>query len=257
MKKYILALMLLMVIISLVACSSKEGKNAEKASKDHYVIAMDINMAPFEFKENDEWVGIDVDLLAAIADMEGFTYETKHMNFNGIIPAVQAGQVDGALAAMFIKEERKETLDFSKGYFESGIGAFTTEVNTEINDETNFKDKIVAVKKGESGAAYAEKNKDEFNLEIRYFDDATAVFQEVANGGANFGLLDYPIVAYRLTVDKESGLRMINILEKMDYGFAVKKGKNAELLEKFNSGLEKLMENGKYDEIISKYISIN
>ncbi|WP_445489191.1 transporter substrate-binding domain-containing protein [Niallia sp. 03133] len=257
-KKMTISVLLLCMLMSLfVGCSKESGTSEDSGKKEKYLIAMDMNMAPFEFKQDGKWVGIDVELLAAIAKVENFDYETKHMNFNGIIPALQANQVDGSIAAMFIKEERKKTLDFSDGYFESGVGAFTKEDNKEINGEDDFNKKVVAVKKGESGAAYAEENKEKYNLEIHYFDDATAVFQEVTNRGADFGLLDYPVVAYRMTLDKNSGFKLLDTLQTADYGFAVKKGENQELLKKFNDGLKKLKENGEYDKIVKKYINVN
>ncbi|WP_031264060.1 transporter substrate-binding domain-containing protein [Sporolactobacillus laevolacticus] len=244
----------LVISVLITGCSSQSGSS--KKSDKKYVIAMDMNYAPFEYKENGKWVGIDVELLKAVSKVEHFKYEEKHMNFNGIIPALQANQVDASLAAMFITDERKKTLDFSDGYYESGVGAFANKDNNKINSEKDFLNKTVAVKKGESGAAWAEKNQKKYNFKIQYFDDAPALFQQIANDNADIGLTDYPVVAYRMTVDKNSGIKMVGKFDKANYGFAVKKGNNEELLKKFNDGIKKLKANGEYDKIISKYIKV-
>ena len=65
--------------------------------------------------------GIDVELLEAIAKEEGFEYDLKPMDFQAVIPGLTSGQLDGAIAGISITDERKQALDFSDGYFESGL----------------------------------------------------------------------------------------------------------------------------------------
>jgi glutamine transport system substrate-binding protein len=62
------------------------------------VVATDTAFVPFEFKEGDKYVGFDIDMWDAIAKEIGVTYELRPMDFAGIIPALQTGQVDVALA---------------------------------------------------------------------------------------------------------------------------------------------------------------
>ncbi|WP_144968214.1 transporter substrate-binding domain-containing protein, partial [Pseudomonas sp. DE0010] len=85
------------------------------------LIATDTAFVPFEFKQGNEYVGFDIDLWAAIAKELGVTYQLKPMDFNGIIPALQTRNVDAALAGITIKEERKQVIDFSDGYYDSGF----------------------------------------------------------------------------------------------------------------------------------------
>lgn len=255
-KKTIIFSLIAVLLISVFMSGCANQSSSNKDNQKKYVIAMDMNYAPFEFKQDGKWVGIDVELLKAIAKLENFKYEEKHMNFNGIIPALQANQVDGSLAAMFITEERAKTLDFSDGYYQSGTGAFTKDSNNEINSEKDFKNKTVAVKKGEAGSAWAQENQKKYNLKIQYFDDASAVFQQITNGNADFGLTDYPVIGYRMTIDKDAKFKVIGKFNEADYGFAVKKGQNKELLKKFNDGLKKLKDSGEYDKIVNKYIKV-
>jgi len=82
------------------------------------------------------------------------------------------------------------------------------------------------------------------------------MFQAVENGNADFLLEDYPVIAYKIKVDSESKLKIAGEkLTNVDYGFAVKKGSNADLLKKFNEGLKKIKDNGQYDKIIGQYIA--
>ncbi|MNN40870.1 Glutamine-binding periplasmic protein precursor [compost metagenome] len=177
------------------------------------------------------------------------------MDFKGIIPGITSNQIDAAIAGMTITDERKKTLDFSEGYFESGTSAIVNVDNEDIKSPEDFAGKKFAVKKGTVGAKYAEEHKDEYNAEIKYFDDTPSSFQEVEIKNADIAFEDYPVISYMLSVNKDSKLKIaVDKLVVEYYGFAVNKGKNAELLAAFNSGLKKLKENGQYDEIIAKYI---
>ena len=250
MKKLSAILLMLVLVTGLLTGCGGKKESEEKV----YTIATDAAYAPFSFEVDGKYAGIDVDILDAIAKIEGFEYELKPMNFNGIIPGLTANQLDAAIAGMSITEERAKVLDFSNGYYESGIVAVVNASNDSIKSESDFVGKRFAVKKGTTGAKYVEDNTDALKASIRYFDDSPSMFQEVINGNADITFEDLPVIGYQISLDKDSKLKIVgDKLTKADYGFAVKKGKNQELLEKFNSGLKKLKESGEYEEILNKY----
>lgn len=236
------------------AGGSKESSTGE-AKEDKYIIACDAKYAPFSFEENGSYKGIDVELLDAIAKEEGFEYELKPMDFQAVIPGLTSGQLDGAIAGISITDERKQALDFSDGYFESGLSLVVNANNTDINGVDDLQGKSAAVKKGTAGSQFAEENADKYGLKLNYLEDSPTMFLEVENGNSDFLLEDYPVIAYKIKVDGGSKLRIAgDKLTKVDYGFAVSKGKNKELLQKFNDGLKKVKENGEYDKIVGQYI---
>ncbi|MDD7794678.1 transporter substrate-binding domain-containing protein [Clostridium sp. 'White wine YQ'] len=230
-------------------------KNDDTASKK-YIISTDVTFAPFEFEQDGKYTGIDVDLLAAIAKDQGFDYELKPMDFNGIIPALTSNQIDAAIAGMSITDERKKSVDFSEPYFESGVSMAVGVDNNSIKSLDDLKGKTVAVKKGTAGAKFAEGLKDKYGLNIKYFDNSPNMYQEVANKNSDVLFEDYPVIAYKISLDKDKPtLKVVGDKQDLNsYGFAVNKGKNKELLDKFNAGLKKLKENGEYDKILAKYL---
>jgi len=198
--------------------------------------------------------GIDIDLINAIAEDQGFEIKIEAMDFSGIIPAMQAGELDIGMGGMSITEERKKTVDFSDPYFESGLSLVVAKDNSEITSIEDLEGKTIAVKNGTTGANYATENKDEYGYEIIQVKDSTSMFQEVSNGSADALLEDYPVIMYAIAT---SDLELKVAGDKLNgdnYGISVLKGKNDELLKKINDGLANLKENGKYDEIISKYL---
>lgn len=250
MKKRILATLatsILAASILLTGCGSKE-------TTKKYVIATDATYAPFEYQVDGKYTGIDIDILQTIAKEEGFEVEIKGMNFVGIIPAITSNQIDGAIAGMSITDARKKVLDFSEGYYDSGL-ALVGKAGTDLKSVEDLTGKTLAVKKGTAGAAYAEGLKAKYNVTLRYFDDSASMFQEVKNGNAAATFEDYPVIAYAISTDANSGLQIIGEkLTSVPYGFAVNKDKNEELLKKFDEGLAKIKANGEYDKIIAKYI---
>lgn len=238
-------------------CGSKSSDESADSGDKVYAIACDSKYAPFSFEdENGKYKGIDVEILDAIAEIEGFEYELKPMDFSAVIPSLTANQIDGAIAGMSITDERKKTLDFSNGYFESGLSIVVGSDNTEINGEKDLSGKSVAIKKGTAGSQFAEDNESKYNLKLNYFEDSPTMFLDVENGNSDFLLEDYPVIAYKIKVDGDkSKLRLAGEkVNTVEYGFAVKKDKNKELLKMFNDGLKKIKENGTYDEIVGQYI---
>lgn len=254
-KKSLLGILLTSVMVVGLTTGCGASKSDGSANKK-YIIACDAKYAPFSFEEDGKYKGIDVEILDAVAKEEKFEYELKPMDFNGVIPGLTANQIDGAIAGMSITDERKESLDFSDGYFVSGLSLVVNEDNTDIKGIEDVKGKNVSIKKGTAGSKYAEENESKYDLKLNYFEDSPSMFQAVENKNCDFLLEDYPVIAYKIKIDSAAKLKIVgDKLYTVDYGFAVQKGANKELLEKFNNGLKKLKENGKYDEIVAQYIA--
>lgn len=223
------------------------------ASGKTYIIATDTVFAPFEFTDaSNNFVGIDVDLLAAIAEDQGFSYELQSLGFDAALLAVESGQADGVIAGMSITDERKAKFDFSDSYYDAGV-TMAVAKGSEIASFEDLKDQKVAVKTGTNGAAFAKSIADEYSFEIVEFADSPTMYQDVITGNTVACFEDYPVMAYN--IQQGAGMEMPGDVNESltPYGFAVKKGENAELLEMFQAGLKNIKENGKYDEIIAAY----
>lgn len=260
MNKWSLLALLLAMLLVLAACGSDESEEGSTGGEggtegETYTVGIDTTYPPFEFEVDGEYTGIDIDLIKAIAENQEFEIEFSPMDFGGIIPALQAGQLDVAIAGMSITDERKEVVDFSDPYFDAGLSLVVAENNTDITALEDLEGKTVAVKSGTTGAQFARDNEGEFGYTIAQFEDSPSMFQEVSNGNADVLLEDYPVIAYAIA---ESGLDLKTAGERLtgdQYGIAVLKGENAELLEKINAGLQELRDSGEYDEILAKYIA--
>ncbi|KAB7668417.1 amino acid ABC transporter substrate-binding protein/permease [Bacillus sp. B1-b2] len=225
-----------------------------QAEEKTYQIATDITFAPFEFQDvNGDFVGIDMDLLAAIAKDQGFKYEVKPLGFNAAVQALESQQVDAVIAGMSITEERQKKFDFSDPYFDSGIIMAVDSENDNITSYEDLKGEKVAVKTGTEGASFAESIQDQYGFQIVTFDDSANMYEDVRTGNSVAVFDDYPVLAYG--IKQGNGLKSVTDKEAgASYGFAVSKGQNTELLEMFNNGLTNLKASGEYQEILDKYL---
>lgn len=246
--KKILALLLVAIMaFSLVGCGS--------SSDADYIIASDTTFAPFEYADaSGTYVGIDVDIINAIAEDQGFTIEVQHIGFDAALAAVQSGQADGVIAGCSITDVRKETYDFSDSYYSSGVVMGIAQSNTSITSYNDLSGKKLAVKSGTEGYAWAELNASVYGFTYDVYEDSSAMYLAVSSGGADACFEDYAVLGYGISTGSIP-LKIVTEAEPgTPYGFAVLKGENAELLSMFNAGLANIMANGTYDEIIAKYI---
>ncbi|HET7742371.1 MAG TPA: amino acid ABC transporter substrate-binding protein/permease [Mycobacterium sp.] len=225
-----------------------------KAEGETYTVATDTTFAPFEFQDKQgKFVGIDMDLIRAIGADQGFNVDIKPLGFDAALQAVQANQVDGVIAGMSITDERKKVFDFSEPYFESGIQMAVLKSNDEIKSYADLRGKRVAVKNGTQGSDFANSIKDEYGFEVVSFADSSTMFDEVKTGNSVAVFEDYPVLLYGIA--QGNGFKTVTPKEDpTGYGFAVNKGQNAELLQKFNTGLNNLKASGEYDKIVSSYL---
>lgn len=251
-------LLTILMVVSLAACgggSASKDEGGTAADGDTVVVATDTTFAPFEFEnENGEFVGIDMDLLKAIAEDQGIKYEVKVLGFNAALQAVESGQADAVMAGMSITEERKNKFDFSDPYFDSGVGMAVSKDNEDIKSYEDLNGKMVAVKTGTEGATFAESIAEQYGFEMTTYEDSANMYEAVKSGHAVACFEDYPVLGYAITQGQP--LKMIGELEAGNsYGVGVRKGENEEFIKKFNAGLKNLKESGKYDEILDTYIT--
>ena len=281
MKKFMALSMAAVMVLSMAGCGSKpaetttadttaateaaadtsaadttaaESAAGTAASGKKYVINTDTTFAPFEFEnEKGEMVGIDLDILKAIAQDQGFEYEVIPVGFSAACIALESGECDGVIAGMSITDERIQKYDFSEPYYDSGVGMAVLS-GSDITTYDQLKGQNVAAKIGTEGCTFAESIADQYGFEVTQYESSSDMYQAVLSGEAAACFEDYPVIGYEISRGLE--LTHPTDMEKgSSYGFATLKGANPELVDMFNKGLENIKANGKYEEILNTYIA--
>lgn len=239
-------------VTSLTSTTSPGQKATPVKSK--YVIASDSSFAPFVFQNSsNQYIGIDMDLIKAIAEDQGFEIEITNPGFDAAINAVQSGQADGMIAGMSVTDARKETFDFSDSYYTANTILGVKESST-ISSYEDLKGKTVGVKNGTASQTFLTENQSKYGYKIKTFADGSSMYDSLNTGSIDAVMDDEPVLKYSIS----QGQKLKTPIEGTPIGetaFAVKKGSNPELIEMFNNGLANLKASGEFQKILDKYLA--
>lgn len=216
---------------------------------DKLVMVTEAGFAPYEYYENGEIVGVDIDIAKEIAKYLGKELVVKDVAFDSIINEVKTGKADFGAAGISYNEERAKQVDFTINYSTSKQIVVVKEDNIKINinDLDNLK---IAVQLGSVGDTYVTKNYP--NAEIVREKKYLAAIQDLLKNKVDCVVMDE--LPAKEILKNNAGLKILNQeLFSDTYGMVVKKG-NKELLDAINKVLEDLIEEGKINEYIINHM---
>ncbi|OZI34955.1 glutamine ABC transporter substrate-binding protein GlnH [Bordetella genomosp. 10] len=223
---------------------------AAAQSGKQLVVATDTAFVPFEFKQGNAYTGFDIELWAAIAKELNLNYRLQPMDFNGIIPGLQTRNIDVALAGITIRDDRKQVIDFSDPYYESGLTILVGEKNNTIKTAQDLAGKNVAVKTGTSTVDFLKAQVPDAKLKL--FPNIDNAYLELATGRVDAAVHDTPNVLYYANTAGKGRVKVAgNVKSGEFYGIAFPKG--SDLVPQVNKALATLKSNGQYDAIYAKW----
>ena len=231
---------ILLIVFALMLCSC--GKNS-----DELVMVTEAGFAPYEYYDNNNIVGVDIEIGNEIAKSLNKKLVVKDVAFDSIINELNSGKADFAAAGMSITEERKKSVDFTIEYATSNqVVVVKKDSNLSLND---LSDKRISVQLGTTADTYVTENYPNATIirQKKYLSSA----EDVKNNKADCIIMD-SLPAKKLVDENDNLMILDGVLFTDTYGMAVKKG-NTKLLNEMNTVLEKLVSDGKIDEYTIKY----
>ncbi len=209
------------------------GSEKEAAGSGEKVLRVgsSVDFAPFEFQDVDgkEYEGFDMELIRAIGKEMGYKVEVQNISFDGLIPSLEADNIDAIITGMSITDERKEKVLFSQPYYQSGLTIVVKKDNSSVKSFKDLEGKKIAVQIGTTGATEAKKIA---NAEVKEFNSSADTFMELKAGGVDAVVNDRPVNDYYIVKSGETGaITLDDLLTAEDYGIAMSK-KNPELAKK-------------------------
>lgn len=255
MSKKLIALSVLILFvlaIGLTGCGQQTAKPAEQPKAKVIKVGTNASFAPFEFQDEKtkEYTGFDIDLIKAIGKQMGVEVEIQNINFDGLIPALEAGNIDALISGMTITDERTKKVNFSKPYYKSGLSIIVKSDNNTLKSFKDLEGKSIAVQIGTTGATEAKKIKD---AKVREFNNAAEAFMELKAGGVDAVVNDLPVNEYYIAKTGSKDAKIVGEpLNAEEYGIATAK-KNTELTGKISKAFEEIKQNGEYEKIYMKW----
>lgn len=222
-------------------------------------VAVSPDFPPFENLDGDEYVGLDIDLMKAVAEQMGLEVEFKNLQFDAIVPAIAAGgQADVGCSGITINDERLEQVDFSDSYYIDDQCVVAMTDNKDVTADTykdalNQEGVVIAVQSGTTGETYAQEN---FRAaKVVPYGNATDCFAAMQAGTDNtVAVVTNLAVGQKMIAEAYTDAQIVGkSATGEEYGVAVSK-ENPALLAAVNDALAALDEDGTVDELVTTWM---
>lgn len=216
-------------------------------------VVTDPSFVPFEMMDADtgEMIGFDMDIINEVAERAGFEVDLTTMEFNGIIPAVQTGSQEIAIAGVTITEERAEIVDFSDPYYDSGLRIMVRADNDSVETIEDLEGMSIATKIGSTSYDYLQETLGD-NADITPYPGTSDMYMALLGRNVDAAFYDAPNVSYFAQTRGEGRTKVVGPLyEGQQYGIVFHKG--SQWVEPVNEALAEMREDGTYDEIYEKW----
>jgi polar amino acid transport system substrate-binding protein len=245
-------------VLGLAACASAEGSTASTAPDPTLIrdstltVCTSYPYEPFEFEQDGKVVGFDIDLVHEVAKELGVEVAFVNEDFDEIASGkmLNSNFCDMGVAALSIDGDRARVVDFSSPYFNAAQVMVVQKGSglTDLNDTAGGR---VAVQEGSTGETYAIDNAPP-NTQIVRFGNVEDVDSAVSGGTVDAGIYDNNIVGD--AIERHPTFQVVAEFDTGEqYGMAVKKDGNVDLLRVVNNVLAEIQESGRYDEIYEKW----
>ena len=274
----------LFVLFFAFALSSCGKKSTGKIQGREIRLGIDRDNAPFSYLDEEKNpAGFDVELIEAIARLEGFTVKFVPMNPSALQSAVVTGTIVGAMGGIEIREEKQ--LSFSEAYGSSTLGLLYGEQSSASEQMPSLQGKSILVKEGSGTAVFLESIRQKEGFSLLVVQENQDLIREWLEGKGDFIAEDLPALEAmkeeipkidgtgrtedylppdllgisEFDVQKEKNSRVgqnieiFSLKEEQHYGLMVGMGQNKELLRAFVRGLKKMKENGEWEALTKKY----
>ena len=237
MKKILI--LIVITIIFITGCGKKDNQ---------LVMVTEAGFAPYEYYENGEIVGVDIDIAKEIAKYLGKELVIKDVSFDSIINEVKSGKSDFGAAGISYTEERAKEVDFTIDY---SISKQVIIVKEGINKVDNLDNKRIALQLGSVADSYVTKNYK--NAKVIRQKKYLAAIEDLKNDKVDLVIMD-ELPAKEILKNNPGLVVLDQELFTDKYGMVVRKG-NDELLKAINKVLSDLIADGKIEEYVIHHTS--
>lgn len=235
------------IFLMLIDILYREGTIGDR--KSVLVIGTHAGFKPFEYIQDGKVVGFDIDLSREVAKSLGKELKVEDMGFDGLLPALETGQVDMVIAGMTKTPEREKNVSFSKSYY-SAAQKIVVRKGSTIRNKYELSGNKIGVQLGTTSDTIVSKIK---GVSVTQLQSVPSVLQDLSSGKIDAAVLDEaPANQY---VHGYSNLQILpDSLSNEEYAVAIKKDNN-ELKDQVNKVITEMKKDGRYQKLVKKYFN--
>ncbi len=249
-KFLLTALFSALLTLSVVTACNSSGSNANALT-----MATSADYPPYEFIDSssgkEEIIGFDVDIAKYIAEKNGKTLQINNIDFNGLIPVLQAKRADFVMAGMTPTEERKKSVDFSDIYYEAK-NTIVTKKGANLKTADSLKGKKVGVQLGSIQEGIAKKMP---GITLQPLNRINEMVQEIKAGRIDAAIIEDTVAKGFIAANPDLEFNVIPNTEAA--GSAIAFPKSSPLPAEFNPVLAEMKSSGKLEELVKKWFGEN
>lgn len=241
-------LVLALVLAFAALCGCGKGNSLEAVQKEGVItVATSPDFPPFESLEGDQIVGIEVDIMQLIAEELGVEVQFEQMDFDSVLPGVQAGKFDVGMSGITITEEREKNADFTMPYFMASQ-AIVVMADSDITCKADLEGKTIAVQTGTTAETYCMEN----GYDVQAYQANNDAASALTSGKVDAWVVDNE-VAIALSAEQNGATIVLDeAMTSEPYAFAFVKDSDT-LVQAFNEVIEKLVQDGTIEAIFEEY----
>ena len=248
MQKFLAMALGLVMLLALAACGNAapdaSAVSGSAGGKTVVTVATSPDFPPFESLDGSEVVGIEVDILQAITEKLGMEMQLEQMDFDSVIPGVQAGKFDIGMSGISITADRQKNCDFTQPYFLASQAIVVTP-DSDITCKADLEGKTISVQTGTTAEEYCMEN----GYEVLAFTANNDAAAALTSGKAAAWVVDNEV---GVALAAQQGLVVLDeAMTSEPYAFAFAKG--SELTAQFDEALGQLLADGTVAAIFEKY----
>lgn len=253
MKKSFVLILSVLILASMLlsACAPAAAPEAPAAAKV-VRIATDATWPPFEVVDetSKEIIGLDIDLMNAVAEKAGFTPEYINVAFDPLLAGISQCQYDAAISAITITEERAATMLFSDPYYDAGQVVTIRKETTDVKGKDDLVGKAIGAQLGTTGAIEAGEIE---GATVKTYDSIDLAYQDLINGQVDAVIADYPLALGFIGKNRDTLVTAGETFTSEKYGIAIC-NKNTELQASINKALAEVLATGLVDQLNEKWV---
>ena len=204
-------------------------------------------------------VGFDIDIANALCAQMKADCELVTQDWDGIIPALQAGKFDAIIASMSITEERKQQVSFTNKYYTTPLALAALKDSDLTSTEPAALDgKTVGAQAGTTQSIYADEHYAKAGAEVKSYPTQEEAVQDLMNGRLDAVISDKFVLVDWMKASSNDCCKMIGDVKgtETEAGIAVRK-EDEELRQKLNGAIDAIVSDGTYAKIVAKYFDFD
>ena len=224
------------------------------AKRDVLIVGVDATYPPFEFVDaKGQMAGVSIAIANEIGKEMGKPVEFRNLNFDGLIPALQSGQIDIIISSLTANEQRRQSIDFSDPYVKTGLSILAAK-DSPVKSASDLRTPgcKLAVRIGTTGEQWCRKELPQAQL-VALDTDAACVL-EVVNGKVAAWVYDQVSVMNYHAKHTDQTRALLSPLREEVWAVGLKKGRE-DLKAKINTTLARMKKDGAFTKLADQYLA--